>query len=53
MGLEGPVSPSWPVLADINGKVARFYRVLTSDGRFLEGHTERSVFIIEGDVKAC
>jgi peroxiredoxin len=39
----------WDLLSDVAGKVASLYGVLIPDGRFLEGHAERSVFIIDRD----
>lgn len=38
---------SWDLLSDVSGIVASRYGVLIPDGRFLEGHAERSVFVID------
>jgi peroxiredoxin len=39
---------TWDLLSDVGGVAAQLYGVLTPDGRFLEGHAERSVFVIDG-----
>ena len=40
---------TWHLLSDVGGEVSKRYGVLTPDGRFLEGHAERSVFVIDAD----
>ncbi|MBI0584018.1 MAG: redoxin domain-containing protein [Methanomassiliicoccus sp.] len=44
---------SWPLLSDVGGTAARLYGVLVPDGRFLEGHSQRSVFVIGRDRRVC
>jgi peroxiredoxin len=39
----------WPLLSDVGGQVSALFGVLTPDGRFLAGHAERSVFVIDTD----
>jgi peroxiredoxin len=40
---------TWDLLSDVGGTVSSLYGVLTPDGRFLAGHAERSVFVIDVD----
>jgi peroxiredoxin len=42
---------TWDLLSDHAGKVSSLYGILIPDGRFLEGHAHRSVFVIGQDGK--
>lgn len=39
----------WSLFSDVGGSVSALYGILTPDGRFLAGHAERSVFVIDAD----
>jgi glutaredoxin-dependent peroxiredoxin len=39
----------WALLSDFGGRIASLFGILTPDGRFLAGHAERSVFVIDAD----